>query len=233
MPKLIVSGGLVDVDEQARDTPRIDPPKPPAETESRRNLGSTVFGMAHEVGYARVSKREQNPDAQAAELRAAGCERVFVDHGESSRVTDRPQWVACLDYLRPGDTLKVRRLDRLAGSERILIETLQDLDARQVNIVSLTEPMIDTTSPMGRALFGIVAVFAQLRVGTIRENTQRGLEYARAQGRVGGRPSVMTPERIATARQLRAELHSWESIGRVLGVGASSVRRALSKHSFL
>ncbi|WP_256728944.1 recombinase family protein [Microbacterium oleivorans] len=114
------------------------------------------------------------------ELRAAGCERVFVDHGESSRVTDRPQWVACLDYLRPGDTLKVRRLDRLAGSERILIETLQDLDARQVNIVSLTEPMIDTTSPMGRALFGIVAVFAQLRVDTIRDNTQRGLDYARA-----------------------------------------------------
>ena len=54
-----------------RDTPRIDPPKPPAETESRRNIGSTVFGMAHEVGYARVSKREQNPDAQEAELRAA------------------------------------------------------------------------------------------------------------------------------------------------------------------
>lgn len=84
--------------------------------------------MAHEVGYARVSKRDQNPEAQEAELRAAGCERVFVDHGESSRVTDRPQWLACLDYLRPGDALKVRRLDRLAGSERILIETLQDLD---------------------------------------------------------------------------------------------------------
>lgn len=205
----------------------IHPPKPPAETDSHRNLGTSVFGMTHEVGYARVSKREQNPDAQEAELRAAGCGRVFVDHGESSRVTDRPEWRACLDYLRPGDTLKVRRLDRLAGSERILIETLQDLDARQVNIVSLTEPMIDTTSPMGRALFGIVAVFAQLRVDTIRDNTQRGLDYARAQGRVGGRPSVMTPERIATARQLRAENHSWESIGRVLGVGASSVRRAL------
>ncbi len=87
--------------------------------------------------------------------------------------------------------------------------------------------MIDTTSPMSRALFGIVAVFAQLRVDTIRDNTQRGLDYARAQGRVGGRPSVMTPERIATARQLRAERHSWESIGRVLVVGASSVRRAL------
>ena len=99
--------------------------------------------MAHEVGYARVSKRDQNPDAQEAELRAAGCERVFVDHGESSRSTDRPQWLECLNYLRAGDILKVRRLDRLAGSERILIETLQDLDARQVNLVSLTEPMIE------------------------------------------------------------------------------------------
>ncbi len=208
------------------DMPRIDPPKPPAETESRRNVGGTVFGMAHEVGYARVSTREQNPDAQAAELRAAGCERVFVDRGESSRTEDRAQWLACLDYLRPGDTLKVRRLDRLAGSERILIETLEDLDARQVNVVSLTEPMIDTTTPMGRALHGIVAVFAPLGVDTSRENTQRGADPARSQGRGGGRPSVMTPERIATAERMRAENQSWESIARVLGVGASSVRRA-------
>lgn len=183
--------------------------------------------MAHEVGYARVSRREQNPEAQEAELRAAGCERVFVDHGESSRSTDRPQWLECLNYLRAGDILKVRRLDRLAGSERILIETLQDLDARRVNLVSLTEPMIDTTTPMGRALYGIVAVFAQLRVDTIRENTLRGLEYARSQGRVGGRPTVMTPERIAEAERLRTGQRSWASIARVLGVGTSSVRRAL------
>lgn len=217
LPETIVFGSRGDVDDHAHDTPKNDPPKPPAETESRRNFGCTVFGMAHEVGYARVSKREQNPDAQEAELRAAGCERVFVDHGESSRVADRPQWLACLDYLRPGDALKVRRLDRLAGSERILIETPQDLDARQLNIVSLTEPLIDTTSPMGRALFGIVAVFAQLRVDTIRENTQRGLDYARSPGRVGGRPSVMTPERIATVERMRSERHSWESIGACLG----------------
>jgi DNA invertase Pin-like site-specific DNA recombinase len=60
---------------------------------------------------------------------------------------------------------------------------------------------------------------SQLRVDTIRENMQRGLDYARSQGRVGGRPSVMTPERIATAERMRAENQSWESIRRVLGVG--------------
>ncbi|PMD04074.1 recombinase family protein, partial [Brevibacterium paucivorans] len=103
------------------------------------------------------------------------------------RVKDRPQWLACLDYLRPGDTLMVRRLDRIAGSETMAIQTINELHERGVNIKSLTEPDIDTTTPMGRALFGIVAVFAQLRVDTIRD------------------------------------------IAKVLGVGASSVSRALAK----
>lgn len=181
------------------------------------------------VGYARVSKNEQNPAAQEAELRAVGAERVFVDHGESSRIMDRPQWLACLDYLRDGDTLVVRRMDRLGGSERIIIETLNDLERRGVNIRSLTEPMIDTTTPMGRALFGIVAVFAQLRVDTIRENTMRGLQFARSEGRVGGRPSVVSPQRLAEARRMRAEGRSIAHIAGVLGVGASSVSRALLK----
>ncbi|CAM5538363.1 recombinase family protein [Leifsonia shinshuensis] len=182
------------------------------------------------IGYARVSKREQNPAAQEAELRAAGAGKVFVDRGESSRIADRPQWLACLDFLREGDTLLVRRLDRLGGSERIIIETLNDLERRGVNIKSLTEPMIDTTSPMGRALYGIVAVFAQLRVDTIRENTRRGLAYAREQGRVGGRPSVMSPERVEAAVRMRAGGDSIAQIARTFGVGASSVSRALAKH---
>ena len=186
--------------------------------------------MSNVVGYARVSRHDQNPAAQEAELRAAGAGRVFVDHGESSRVKDRPQWLACLDYLRPGDTLLVRRLDRLAGSEKMAIETITDLHERGVNIKSLTEPDIDTTTPMGRALFGIVAVFAQLRVATIRENTVRGLAHARAEGRVGGRPSVMTAERTAAAARMREQGDSIAQIAAVLGVGKSSVARALAKH---
>jgi DNA invertase Pin-like site-specific DNA recombinase len=104
--------------------------------------------------------------------------------------------------------LIVRALDRIAGTTTMAIETINDLHERGINIRSLTEPDIDTTTAMGRALFGIVAVFAQLRVDTIRENTRRGLEHARAQGRVGGRPTVMSPERV----------------------GASSVSRALAPH---
>ena len=117
------------------------------------------------IGYARVSTREQDPAAQERELKAAGAERVFVDHGESSRVADRPHWVACKYYIRAGDTLVVRSLDRLAGTTTLAIQTITGLGERGINIKSLTEPDIDTTTPMGRALFGIVAVFAQLRDG--------------------------------------------------------------------
>src|SRR5690606_37772443 len=104
---------------------------------------------------------------------------------------------------------------RIAGSERMAIETIGELHERGVNIKSLTEPEIDTTTAMGRALFGIVAVFAQLRVDTIRENTLRGLAHARAQGRVGGRPTVMTPERVAAAKRMREQGDSLAHIARV------------------
>ena len=124
------------------------------------------------IGYARVSTREQNTDAQEAELRAAGAQRVFVDHGVSSRLEHRPAWDACVDYLREGDVLVVRALDRLAGSERIAIDVIRDLGKRGVRLRSLTEPFLDVdgSTPMGEAIIGIMAVLAQLRVSTIREN---------------------------------------------------------------
>lgn len=185
--------------------------------------------MNEVIGYARVSTREQNPESQEAELRAAGATRVYVDRGESSRVNERPQWVACLDHLRSGDTLVIRALDRVAGTERMAIETIRDLGQRGVRIKSLTEPFldVDTSTPMGEAIVGIMAVMAQLRVSTIRENTMRGLAHARSQGRVGGRPSVMTVARVEAAVKLRQEGKTLVQIAEVLGVGKSSVARAL------
>lgn len=183
------------------------------------------------IGYARVSTREQSPDAQAAELRAAGAVRVFVDHGESSRIADRPQWAACLDYLRDGDTLVIRALDRIAGTEQMAIELIRELARRGVRLRSLTEPFldVDTSTPMGEAIVGIMATLAQLRVATIRENTMRGLAHARSQGRVGGRPTVMTPERTAAAIKLRRAGHSHAQIAAAFGVSKSSVARALTR----
>lgn len=176
------------------------------------------------IGYARVSTKNQNPEYEEHALREAGAERIFVEKA-SSRNRDRAQWTACLDYLRSGDELLVHRLDRLSGSWH-LFQLMAELGERGVSVRSLTEPVaIDATSPMGKAMYGIVAVFAQLRIDTIRENTRAGLDYAASQGRHGGRPTVMTPERRTAAQAMRAEGMSYAAIAQALGVSRGTATK--------
>ena len=183
--------------------------------------------MSTVVGYARVSTREQNLASQETKLVEAGASKVFVDHGESSRRASRPGWDACQEYLREGDVLVVNSLDRLAGTTTMALEVISRLGDRGIELRSLSEPAIDTTTPMGRALFGIVAVFEQLRVDMIRDATHRGLAHARSQGRVGGRPPVVDEEKQALIVTLREAGWSHARIAKHVGVSASSVGRAL------
>ena len=103
-----------------------------------------------------------------------------------------------MEYLREGVVLVVRALDQLAGSKRIAIEVIRDLGKRGLWLRSLTEPFldVDASTPMGKAIIGIMAVLSQLRMSTIRENTRRGLAHARAEGRVGGRRPRVTGDRL-------------------------------------
>ena len=155
-------------------------------------------------------------------------ERALVGELEGSH-GDRPAVIDGHGHCGGYTTLGGSTLDRIAGTEVMAIEILHDLGRRGVSVKSLTEPAldVDTSTPAGQAFVGIMAVFAQFRVDQIRANTKRGLAYARAQGRVGGRPTVMTPERVEQARRMRKEGASISYIAKVLDVGASSVSRAL------
>lgn len=179
------------------------------------------------IGYARVSTLEQNLDGQLDALTQAGCSRIFTDHASGAK-TVRPELDKAMDYLREGDTLVVWKLDRLGRSLPHLVEVIADLDKRGVEFRSLTES-IDTTTPGGRLVFHMAAAFAQFERDLIRERTSAGLAAARAQGRLGGRPTVMTCERVKTARAMREGGATFTQIGKVLGVSRSSVSRALSR----
>lgn len=176
------------------------------------------------VGYARVSTTEQDPALQQDALAAAGCVKVFTDTASGAK-DDRAQLAAALDYLRPGDTLVVWRLDRLGRSLPHLINTIADLDKRQVGFRSLTEA-IDTTTSGGRLLFGIMAALAEFERSLIRERTIAGLQAAAARGRHGGRPSTLTDIQIEHARTLRQEGKSLSAIAAVLRVSKSTAARA-------
>ena len=90
------------------------------------------------IGYARVSTLDQKPALQIDALKSVGCERIFTEKASGAQ-RDRPELKAALEYLRSGDTLVVWKLDRLARSMRQLIETVEDLQARGIELRSLTE----------------------------------------------------------------------------------------------
>lgn len=153
------------------------------------------------IGYARVSSDDQSLNLQRDALRLAGCERVYEEK-ESGGKVDRPELVRLLEALRSGDSLVVWRLDRLGRSLKHLIETVEKLEAMSVGFQSVTEA-IDTTTSGGKLVFHIFAALAEFERTLIRERTRAGLKAARARGRQGGRPVLLTEEKRRTAQALR------------------------------
>lgn len=152
------------------------------------------------IGYARVSTAEQNLTLQTDALSAVGCERIFVETASGAQ-RDRPELQRALDYMRPGDTLVVWKLDRLARSMRQLIDTVELLQSKGMGFRSLTE-MIDTTTAGGMLVFHIFGALAEFERAIIRERTKAGLDAARARGRKGGRRPKLSKSDIRDARAL-------------------------------
>jgi DNA invertase Pin-like site-specific DNA recombinase len=185
---------------------------------------ATLVRMGHLLGYARVSTTDQQPHLQVDALERAGCYRVFAETASGTR-TDRPVLAQVLDQLRPGDTLVVWRLDRLGRSLRHLVDTVTGLAERGVGFRSLQEA-IDTTTPGGKLVFHVFAALAEFERDLVRERTSAGLAAARA--RQGGRPPVLTGQKLRVARELYASgRYSVAAIAKTLGVSRASVYRHL------
>ena len=180
------------------------------------------------IGYARVSTTEgtQVLNRQLDALNEAGCERVFEDRASGATFVgtstgkkatsngtssikkptkpERPGLGACLDYLREGDVLVVLDLDRLGRLAGELIALIDELAERNVAFRTLNSPM-DTTTPQGRAFLQIQAAFAEMERNVIRQRVREGLKAARARGRKGGRPRIMTAEKLRYAQHLMSD----------------------------
>ena len=180
------------------------------------------------VGYARVSTQDQDLALQLDALTAAGCERVFTEKASGAQ-RERPQLQAALGYMRPGDTLVVWKLDRLARSLKQLIVTVEALGGRGVGLRSLTEAL-DTTTSGGRLVFHLFASLAEFKRAVIRERTVAGLQAARARGRRGGRPPALSDKDLTAAKALlRDPAITVAEVARRLGVVPSTLYRHLPR----
>ncbi len=170
------------------------------------------------IGYARVSTTEgkQLLDRQMDALKEIGCERIFEDKASGSN-SQRKGLDDCLNYLRRGDVLVVLDLDRLGRLASELIKLIDELAEKDIGFKAINSPM-DTTTPAGRAFLQIQAAFAEMERNIIRQRVKEGIAAARARGRKGGRPRIMTAEKLKYAQHLmQDQTKSIPAICRELG----------------
>lgn len=175
------------------------------------------------LGYARVSTSEQNTSPQSERLKEAGAIRVFEDV-ISGKQFERAGLTELIDHARPGDTLCVVRLDRLGRSLKELLETVDDLKSRGINLISLEEKL-DTSSAAGELVFHVFGAIAHFERRLISERTKDGIAAARKRGKKPGRPSLDKETVSALQKLIGAGLTAGQA-AKQLGIGRSTAYRA-------
>lgn len=177
------------------------------------------------IGYARVSTNDQETRLQLDALRRHGVRRVFSE--KTSGVGPRPELHKALAALRPGQTLVVYKIDRLARSLKDLLSLLDRLRLAGCSLKSLTEP-VDTSSAMGELVLQILGAVAQFERSIIRERCMAGRVAARERGQVFGRPRDLSPEdEIDVFRLYASGWYSQPVLADAFGVGVNAVKNAI------
>src|SRR4051812_7965411 len=175
-------------------------------------------------GYARVSTRDQDLSAQTAQLRAAGCGKVYREK-QSGAKSDRGELALVLRKIEAGDVLVVTRLDRLARSTRDLLNVIDALSQRGAGFKSLKDAWADTTSSHGRLMLTVLGGLAEFERDLIRSRTGEGRKRAQERGVKFGRPRKLTPfqRQEALARLDAGETQA--DIARSYSVDATTIGR--------
>ncbi|MDW3181643.1 recombinase family protein [Roseobacter sp.] len=160
--------------------------------ESKQNdIGKDLpmLPKGRKIGYVRVSDADQSEALQMDALKAEGCVTIYCDHGVSGVRTARPALDQMMTQLKAGDTLTVWKLDRLGRSTIHLLQILNDLSGRGIHFHTITQG-IDTSTAVGRMIFGQLAVFAEYERSLISERTKAGMKAAKQRGVHVGRPKM-------------------------------------------
>ena len=181
-------------------------------------------------GYARVSSPEQDNGIQEAALRAGGAEIVRSEKLTGTKRKDRTELKILLQFLRPGDTLLVTRIDRLARSVRDLSNLVAEI-AENGCFLRCTEQPVDTSTASGRAFLNMLGVFAQFETEIRKERQMEGIAKAKKAGVYRGRPA--DGERIATIFDLKRQGLGATAIARQTGVTRPYVYKVLARQKEL
>jgi DNA invertase Pin-like site-specific DNA recombinase len=182
------------------------------------------------IGYGRVSTRDQDTRLQRDALNEAGAIRIFEEKVSGKTTEGRPKLAALLDFARPGDTVCVWRLDRLGRNTLDLLKIATDLHERGIGLRVLTGSLTGTYTPNGEGkfFFTMMAAFAELERDILIQRTRAGIAAAKASGKKLGRPVAIDDTKLGSILYLRSKGKSPTDIAKEVGVGRSTVYRALA-----
>ncbi len=176
-------------------------------------------------GYARVSSLDQDLTIQQQALRAAGCRVIRAEKISGARRNGRTELQVLLDFVQPGDTLVVTRIDRLARSLKDLEDIVHELKGRGVTLRATEQP-VDTGTAAGKAFLDMLGVFAEFETNLRRERQLEGIALAKTRGVYRGRKPSIDAAEIKRLRE--QDGLGPTAIARRLGIGRASVYRALA-----
>lgn len=176
------------------------------------------------IGYARVSTYGQTLDAQLEQLKAAGCARTYWEQASGAKV-ERRELQRMLKALQPGDVVTVTRIDRLARSTFDLFSIVKRIVDAGGQFRSLAEPWADSSTSTGRLMLAVLGGLADVERDLIRTRTAEGRSRATARGQHMGRPSSLTAQQAAEARQRRQDGATLQELADSYNVSKATISR--------
>ena len=177
------------------------------------------------VGYTRVSSTGQSLDVQLGKLNQMGCQRIYQEK-RSGRTSNRPEFQACMNYLREGDTLVITRLDRLARSVVHLAQLAKRFEKEKINLIVIDQN-IDTSTSTGRLMFNMLASIAEFENDLRTERQAEGIAKAKENGVKFGRPAKLNEQICRTIHLRRTEGATIGQLAKEFELGEATIYRAL------
>ena len=180
------------------------------------------------VAYIRVSTVEQHEARQMEAMKGFGIDKYFIEK-KSGKDADRPQLQALLEFVREGDTVYIHSLDRLARSTQDLLNIVEQLQAKGVELHSDKEA-IDSNTPTGKLMLTMIAAINQFERENLLERQREGIAIAKEEGKYKGRKQVK-PEawEEAYSKYKAREIKSVSELAKVLGISRPTVYKLIEQ----
>ncbi len=179
------------------------------------------------IGYVRVSTAEQSEERQIRALQDQGAEKIFCEQ-LSAKTMERPKLLEMLDYAREGDTVIVSEFSRLARSTKDLLDIVDRLRSKGVEIKSLTESL-DTSTPTGELMLTVIGAIATFERKIMLQRQREGIKIAQEQGKYKGRARLKKPPQWQEwkAQFYRREIRTIAALARMCGCSNVTVKKWL------